>query len=108
MRVAVVIRLEMHQPPALAQRLDDLRVRIEHRESLEERRARDEAAVVADRVVDRQAVVLADLEVVRAVAGRGVHGAGAGFERHVIAEDDGHFALVERMLEPQALERLRP
>ena len=106
MRVAVVIRLEMDQPPALAQRLDDLRVRIEHREAFEQRRARDEAAIVADRVVDRQAIAPAHLVIVRAVAGRRVHGAGAGIERHVIAEDHGHFALVERVLEPQALERL--
>src|SRR6185436_10399117 len=106
MRVAVVIRLEMDQPSPLAQRLDDLRVRIEHREAFEQRRARDEAAVVADRVVDRQAVAPAHLVIIRAVAGRRVHGPGAGVERHVIAEDHGYFALVERVLEPQPLERL--
>jgi hypothetical protein len=35
-----------------------------------------------------------------------VHGAGAGIERHVLAEDHRHFAVVERVLEAQSLERL--
>ena len=35
-----------------------------------------------------------------------VHGAGARIERHVLAEDHRHLALVERVLETQALQRL--
>ncbi len=106
MRIAVAVRLEVHEPPFLAQRFDDLRVGVENAQTLEQRRARDEAPVVADRVVDRQVVAPAHLVVVGTMAGRGVHGAGAGVERHVRAEDHGHLALVERVLEPQALERL--
>jgi hypothetical protein len=38
------------------------------------------------------------------MTGRGMHGAGAGLERDVLAEDDGHLAVVERVLELQPLE----
>ena len=50
-------------------------------------------------------VLLADDEVFLAVARRGVHGAGAAFEGHVLAEDHGHDAIVERMPQAQVLER---
>ena len=62
-------------------------------------------AVVAHRVDHRQPVLHADREVLLAVAGRGVHRAGAGIERHVLAEDHRHLALVERMLQLQAFQR---
>ena len=52
----------------------------------------------------RQAVTPADHEILLTVRGRGVHGAGAGFERDVLAEDDRHLSLEERMLEAKPLE----
>ncbi len=107
MRVAVAdLTREWIRRPASLRRLDDLRVCVADGQALEERRAGDEAPVVPDRVVDRQAVAPAHLVVVGAVAGRRVHGAGAGIERHVLAENHRHLALVERVLEAQALERL--
>ena len=106
MRIAVAVRLVVDQFSGLLDRLDDLRVRVENRESFEERRADDKAAVVPDRVVDRQVVAPAHLVVVGAVAGRRVDGAGAGIEGHVLAEDHGHLTFVEWMLESQPLERL--
>ena len=99
------VGLEVDEPVRLAQRLDDLRVGIEDRQALEQRRSGDKAAVAADRIVDRQPVAPAQFVVVCAMAGRRVHRAGAGVERHVLAEDDGHLAFVERVLEAQPLER---
>ena len=52
---------------------------------------------VVHRLVERQVVLHADLEVLDAVRGRGVHEARAGFQRHVLGEHDRHHAIVERM-----------
>ena len=46
----------------------------------EQFRAGQELAVAADRIEDLEAVLLPDLEILDAVAGRGVDGAGALFE----------------------------
>ena len=46
----------------------------------------EEVPAGSDRRVDLEAVLHAGVEVVGAVAGRGVHRAGAGFERDVVAE----------------------
>jgi hypothetical protein len=51
---------------------------------------------------------LADDEVFLAMRGRGVHGAGTGLERHVVADDHRHVFLDERVLELQVLELLCP
>ena len=72
----------------------------------ERRRRRDEAAIVADRVVDRQAVLAADVVVVDAVRRRGVHEAGTGLGGDVGSADDGHVAVLERVLQQHLVERL--
>ncbi len=56
------------------------------------------------RAVDGDAVLAADDVVFLAVAGRGVHGAGALFERDVIGQDAGGIALEERMAEDGAFQ----
>ena len=86
--------------------LDEHVVGLVHLEARDERRALAEAAVAHHRVVHRQAVFLADDEVFLAMRGRGVHGAGARLERHVIADDHRHVFRQERMLELQVLERV--
>ena len=65
-----------------------------------------EVAAGVERRVDLEAVPHAGLVVVGAVAGRRVHGAGAGFERDVVAEHAERIARVERMAEHQPLHRL--
>ena len=95
----------VQQCAALLEHGDDVLVGVEDLLAGEQRRRRQEAAVVADGIVDGQPVLLADREVFLAVAGRGVHGAGAAVERDVLAEDDRHDAVVERVLQLQAFER---
>ena len=104
MRIAVPVRREGNQRAPLAQHLDDRLVRLEHVQAGEQRRGRQEQAVATDRIVDRQSVFLADDEIVKTVAGRRVHGAGASVERDVIAEDYRHVAIIKRMLEYQPFE----
>ena len=105
MRIAVRIRLLVQQPPALGELRDD------HRAGRVDLQARDQRCSGAKRpsgptgFYNRQAVALADREVVLAMRRRGVHRAGAGLERHVIAEDHRHVLREPRMLELQALER---
>ena len=64
-----------------------------------------EAAVAAHRILDREAVAAADDVVLQAVPRRRVHRARAGIERHVVAENHRHLALVKRMPQHQMLER---
>ncbi len=72
----------------------------------DERRIRQEAPIVADRVGHRQVVELAHREVFETVPRCGVHGAGARFERDVLAENHRHLTILERMRQLQAFERL--
>ena len=83
--------------PRLAQVLDDLRVGLEHVHAGPERHVGGELAAMVDGRVDVEAVAPAGREVVRAVAGRGVHEARAGVERDVVAEDEDALALEEGM-----------
>ena len=86
--------------------LHDLRVR---REDLLARvlpRLGGEAPGAVHRVQDLEPVAQADLVVLLAVPGGGVDEAGAGLERHVLAEDDRGLAVHERVAVADALERL--
>ncbi len=106
MRIAVLVLLVMHEPAVRLHLFEDERARFVQLHAADERRIRQEAPVVPDRIRDRQVVELADREVLETVARRGVHGAGAGFERDVLAENDRHLPILERMLQLQAFERL--
>jgi hypothetical protein len=64
-----------------------------------------EAAGVVHRLVERQLVFHADLEVLDAVRGRRVHDPRAGLRRHVLGEHHRDFAIEERMAEHEAFER---
>ena len=85
-RIGVRERLAVPQLAALLQRRLDVRVRVEHALAAEQLHRVEEVSGRPDRRVDLQAVPHAGVEVVGAVARRGVHGAGAGLERHVVAE----------------------
>ena len=104
-RVAVAEGLVVQQRPRSAEHLDDVRVRVEDLLAREQRRGRQEPPVGTHRIVHRQAVALADDEVLLAVAGRRVHGTGTAVERHVLAQDHRHLAIVERVPQREALER---
>ncbi len=65
-----------------------------------------EDAAAVERLIDRETVLAAGEEVVAAVAGRGVYDAGALFQRDVVGQHDGGFALQERMLRDRAFELL--
>ncbi len=105
-RVLVRERLAVPQPPARLQRLDDVRVRVEDALAAKQLDVVEEMPRRPDRRVDLQAVFHAGLEVVGAVARRGVHGAGAGVERHVAAEHAERGPRVERMLKADVLQLL--
>jgi hypothetical protein len=60
-----------------------------------------EFAIRADRIIHAQAVARADHIVFLTVGGGGMHRAGAGFGGDVIAENDRHFAVIERMAQRQ-------
>ena len=103
-RILVRERLAVPQPAALLQRLVHLRVGVEHALAAEQLHGVEEMPGRSDRRVDLEAVLHAGVEVVRAVPGRRVHGAGARFERHVLAEHAERRARVERVLEADVLE----
>ena len=62
----------MPEPAALLQRFLDVRVRVEHALAAEQLDRVEEVAARADRRVDLEPVLHAGVEVVAAVAGRGV------------------------------------
>ena len=108
-RVAVLDFLGFEQSTAAFEFLQHQRVGFPDRlagqfADRQRRRIAEETAVVADRVIHRQAVFLADVVVVHAVRRRGMHQAGAGFGRDVRAADDGHVAVLERVLEQDLVE----
>ena len=103
-RVAVLVRLVVPEPAAIAQRLDDGRIGLEHLLAREQLHVVGEAAVRADRRVDLEAVLHAGEVVVRAMTGCGVDGARALFERDVVRQHGQRRAVVERMRELQSIE----
>ena len=105
-RIAVAELGAMPEAGALVQRLLDLRVGGPDLQAGEQQHVVRVVAARADRGVDVQAVADAGRVVVRAVAGRGVDDAGAGFERDVVGEHADRRAIVERVLERQPIEHL--
>ena len=105
MRIAVVVRLAHNELARRAQVVDDSRVRLEDLHSGVRAGFRGEAAARVDGVDDRQAVAHAGLEIVLAVTGCGVHGAGAGLELDVVGEHDRGVAVEERMPHREPFER---
>ena len=117
-RVAVGELREREQATAGAQHVDQHVVGLPHVQAGQldapcRRCRRQVDAASVDRVQLRggiaadQAVLLRYREVFLAVAGRGMHGAGAVLGRHVVAEQDRDVALVvERMREQHALQRV--
>ena len=77
---------------------------LEHVFAGEQFGVRQKAAVATDRVVDFQAVLATQHEIVLTVAGRGVYRAGTGLEGDVIADDQQRLARVKGMLQLQAFE----
>ena len=82
--------------------LDDRRIRVEHLLPAVLRDRREPAGFVDGRE-DRELLALPGEEVVFAVAGRGVHEAGAGVHRDVVAED--HAERLARLPRPSARPR---
>ena len=85
----------LHQGAGLAELGGDHRVGVENELPAEKTHIRREPAAVVDRRIGIEAVGQADVVVLAAVAGCGVHAAGAGVERHVRAEHDGRVPVVE-------------
>ena len=59
----------------------------------------EKPAIVADRVIDRQAIDLADLVVVGTMRRCSMYEAGTGFKGNVLAADDGYIAFLEGVSE---------
>lgn len=91
--------LGQHQGAAFAQHLDHVAIGLVHRLAGEELGTGQELAVGAHRVVHGQSVAQADDVVVLAVAGGGVHTAGAGLQGHVLAQDHGYLAVEEGVVQ---------
>ncbi len=105
-RILMRERLAMPEAPPLLERRLDVRVRIEHALPAEQLHGIEEMAARSDRRVDLEAVFHAGGEVVTAVAGRGVHDAGPGLERHVLRQHADRWTRVQRMLETDVLQQL--
>ena len=84
-RIGVLVLAGAEEPPRLAQRLDDLGIRGAHVHAGEGAGAVVEGAVGANRVLDRQPVVLGEPEVVLAEGRAGVHHAGAVLDRYEVS-----------------------
>ncbi len=100
----MVVRLALEQAAVFAQHLGDMRVRVEHLLTGEQRRRRQEPPVPAHRVVDLEVVAAAHQVIVQSMTGGGVNRARARIERDVISQDDRHLPIVERVLQQQVLE----
>ena len=70
----------------------------------EQWRVRLEAAMAVDRILNLEAIALPNDIVVLTMARGGMHGPGAGLGRDMIAEDDGHLAIIKRMTQSKSLQ----
>ncbi len=108
-RIVVQILLRAEQQAALAQDLDDRGVGVFEELAGDGRHGREEITVLADGVQHRQAVPLAELQVVLAVSRRDVHDARAVFRRHELGRPNAadvarHRQVVEQALVAHAVE----
>src|SRR4051794_9385745 len=94
----------MPQPAPPLEGLFDNRVGVENAHPAEQLDDVEKVSGRTDRRVDVEAVATPRVEVVRAVSGRGVHGAGSRIERDVVAEHRQRRPCIEWMLEANALE----
>ena len=94
------------QARALLELLDDVRVRVEHALAAEQLDGIQKMPGGADGRENLEAVLLARVEVVGAMAGRRVDDTGARFERHIGAEHAERIAIKKRMAEPDELQLL--
>ena len=99
-------RLAMPEPAAFVKRLLDVGVRVEDLLAREQLHVLEKLPARSDRRVDVEPVLHARQEVVRAMARRRVDGTGALVERDVVREHGYRIALIQRMPEPEPLERL--
>jgi hypothetical protein len=60
---------------------------------------RQKTAPTVDRIINRQAIATAYHVVILAMAGRRVHGTGAGLCGHMVTENNRHFTRIERVSE---------
>ena len=100
----MMIRLVLQQAAIVVQHLDHMRVGVEHLLARKQRRRGQESAIAAHRIVDLQSVAAAHDVVIQAMARGGVHGARAGIQSHMIAQDHRHLPIVEGMLQQHVLE----
>ncbi len=77
----MLVFLGMQQHPVLAEKLDDLRVSLEDVHSTKMLDLGNKAARRIDRIINIEAVLFADVKIVRAVARCSMNKAGAGFCR---------------------------
>ena len=103
-RIGMLVLCGRSRARRCAQILDDLGVRIEDLHARIRPGFGGEAARGVDRVEHRQSVLHPGIEVVGAVARRGVHGAGSGFELDVVGEHDHRVAIQERMAHREIVE----
>ena len=104
MRIAVLVCVMAEQRAAIGKQFHDDRIGGENVFAFVFGQAFGVDAFVVERRVDFQAVFLAGVEVVRAVAGRGVHDAAALIERDVVGEHAGHLNRQKWMLKFHAFE----
>ncbi len=104
MRVRVRERLGREQAPGGTQVLDDTRIGIEDAHAAELCDLGKEAARVVDGRVDVEVIAASDVVILLAMTGRGVHQAGAGLERHVLAENEQRIAIDPWMPRVRAFE----
>src|SRR5579862_1971678 len=104
MRVTVDILGVAHQSVFLGENFDDYGIGLEDGLAHVLRRAFREAAFIVKRRVGFELVALAGVEVVGAMARRGVNDAAALLDGHVVGKDAGNLIIEERMLEFQAFE----
>ena len=83
----------------LDEHIDHVLVGLENVLTLEQRGTRQETAVATNRIVNRQAVTLADDVVLQAVPRGGMYSTGARIQGDMVAQHDRDMAVIERVLQ---------
>src|SRR5690554_3944464 len=101
MRVAVLDFLMSDQPISFFQRFDNRLIRLAYMHATNDTKVSNKQTVILHRIKYVDAILLGDNKVILTMTRRGMHATSTGVSGDMLAENNRHFTLIERVIKQQ-------